>query len=241
MLNIVMQAEGEIGYIEKASNSQLDNQTANAGSANYTKYGAWYGMNPAAWCDIFVSWCAYKTGCLDAVGKYAYCPYHVQFFKDNGQYFARGAKTPQEGDIIFFTANGTTAAHVGIVCSVSSTKVTTIEGNTSNSAILVTNGGCVAKKSYSLTSTYILGYGRPQYNSTTTTENGGFVEMAGTYKNGSTVEPVYADSALKTKIGELNKYETCTKLGTQDGKTIVLYQVDDSSYHKIGFVEYAGS
>ena len=31
-------AAAEIGYHEKKSNSQLDNPTANAGSANYTKY-----------------------------------------------------------------------------------------------------------------------------------------------------------------------------------------------------------
>lgn len=31
-------AAAEIGYIEKQSNSQLDNKTANAGSADYTKY-----------------------------------------------------------------------------------------------------------------------------------------------------------------------------------------------------------
>ena len=31
-------AEAEVGYLEKASNSQLDDKTANAGSNNYTKY-----------------------------------------------------------------------------------------------------------------------------------------------------------------------------------------------------------
>ena len=31
-------ATAEIGYHEKKNNSQLDNPTANAGSANYTKY-----------------------------------------------------------------------------------------------------------------------------------------------------------------------------------------------------------
>ena len=31
-------ALNEIGYIEKASNSNLDSKTANQGSGNYTKY-----------------------------------------------------------------------------------------------------------------------------------------------------------------------------------------------------------
>ena len=31
-------AEQEVGYLEKASNANLDDKTANAGSGNYTKY-----------------------------------------------------------------------------------------------------------------------------------------------------------------------------------------------------------
>lgn len=51
----------EIGYEEKASNKNLDDFHANVGNANYTKYGKWYGMNPAQWCQMFVSWCAYQA------------------------------------------------------------------------------------------------------------------------------------------------------------------------------------
>ena len=36
---VVARAEAELGYIEKASNSQLDDKTANAGNRNFTKYG----------------------------------------------------------------------------------------------------------------------------------------------------------------------------------------------------------
>ena len=35
---VVSIALSQIGYKEKASNSNLDNNTANAGSANWTKY-----------------------------------------------------------------------------------------------------------------------------------------------------------------------------------------------------------
>ena len=34
---VVSLAAGEIGYLEKKNNSQLDEKTANAGSGNYTK------------------------------------------------------------------------------------------------------------------------------------------------------------------------------------------------------------
>lgn len=53
--------EGEIGYIEKSSDKQLDSKTANAGGNNYTKYGRWYGCNGVAWCAQFQSWCGYMA------------------------------------------------------------------------------------------------------------------------------------------------------------------------------------
>ena len=33
---VILIAKNEIGYLEKKSNSQLDDKTANAGSGNYT-------------------------------------------------------------------------------------------------------------------------------------------------------------------------------------------------------------
>ena len=52
-------AENEVGYLEKASNSNLYDKTANAGSNNYTKY--WAEIKPEyqgqPWCACFVTWC----------------------------------------------------------------------------------------------------------------------------------------------------------------------------------------
>lgn len=163
---VLAAARADIGYLEKASNSQLDNPTANAGYNNYTKFGKWYGLNPAEWCDMAVSYWADKGGEADAVGKYAYCPYHVNYFKGLGRWYARGSTTPQPGDIIFFGD----ADHVGIVESVSGGSVTTIEGNTRAGSTLVANGGGVHRKTYPLTSSYIMGYGRPKYAAQTYTE-----------------------------------------------------------------------
>ena len=61
-------AESQIGYQEKASNRNLESFTANPGSANYTKYGAWYGYTPAQWCAQFVSWCFYQACKKEATG-----------------------------------------------------------------------------------------------------------------------------------------------------------------------------
>ena len=60
---VIEVAKTQLGYLEKKSNSSLDNMTANAGSANYTKYNrdmkAWAGsagLNDQ-WCQNFVDWC----------------------------------------------------------------------------------------------------------------------------------------------------------------------------------------
>lgn len=78
----------------------------------------------------------------------------------------------------------------------------------------------------------------------------GFVKYAGgvktapsggkTYQNGSTVEPVYADTAKKTKIGSLDPYEKCICLVKTDGMYLVLYKVNGTENYKCGFVSYNG-
>lgn len=78
----------------------------------------------------------------------------------------------------------------------------------------------------------------------------GFVKYAGgvktaptggkTYKNGSTDETVYADTAKKTKIGSLDKNEKCTCLCKTDGMYLVLYKVNGTANYKCGFVAYNG-
>lgn len=66
---VIATATKELGYLEKKSNSQLDDKTANAGYNNWTKYardldnlGLYNGRkNGYAWCDMFVDWCMVKT------------------------------------------------------------------------------------------------------------------------------------------------------------------------------------
>jgi N-acetylmuramoyl-L-alanine amidase CwlA len=55
------------------------------------------------------------------------------------------------------------------------------------------------------------------------------------FKNGRTVEPIYADSRHTIKIGSLNKYEVCDCFGIFDGAPMVRYQVGNSGNYKIGF------
>lgn len=82
--------KGEVGYVEKASNRDLESKTANPGDKNYTKYGAWYGDNGAYWCQQFISYCAYMackrhkkeevTGWEQVQGKWKY-KLHGQYVK----------------------------------------------------------------------------------------------------------------------------------------------------------------
>lgn len=168
-------ATAEVGYLEKASNSNLDNKTGNAGSKNYTKYardlakisGFYNGnKNGYAWCDVFVDWCFVQAfGVAEAKkllnhGQYgAGCVYSSRYFRDIDRYY----QSPKVGDVIFFGSKGN-EYHTGIVYKVDSKKVYTIEGNTSGEAGVVANGGGVFKKSYSLSSANIAGYGRPNYD-----------------------------------------------------------------------------
>ena len=67
--DIVAIALAEVGYREKASNAYLDDKTANAGVANWTKYArdlakaGYYqaNKNGYAWCDVFTDWCFFKA------------------------------------------------------------------------------------------------------------------------------------------------------------------------------------
>lgn len=77
-------ARSQIGYVEKASNKDLQDFRANPGDGNWTKYGQWYGLNPAQWCQMFVSWCAYMA-CVSAHD------YKPGWFKDSGFWTYRKA------------------------------------------------------------------------------------------------------------------------------------------------------
>lgn len=172
---VVGVAEKEIGYLEKKSNKDLDSKTANAGSNNYTKYNrdmrnwAHSASINDQWCQNFVDWCFVTAFGLDTAKKLLYVftnytPTGSNAFKKRGRYIKRGHGTPKRGDVIYFysSAKGR-IGHVGIVTKVTSSKVYTIEGNTSGASSLITNGGGVRAKSYSLSSSYVDGYGSVDY------------------------------------------------------------------------------
>ncbi len=173
-------ALAEVGYLEKASNSQLDSKTANAGHANYTKYsrdlanvGFFNGRKQGvAWCAVFVAWCFYKAFGKNAAlallcqptkaanNAGAGCRYARSYFNSKGQLHT----SPAPGDVIFFySADKSQIQHQGLVYKVEAGKVYTVEGNTSGASGVISNGGGVCKKSYSLNYPRLAGFGRPNW------------------------------------------------------------------------------
>jgi len=148
-------AKGEIGYHEQGD--------------NVTKYAAYLDSisgfyngpkNGFAWCDVFVDYLFVKSFgadigrrmvCQPLQSAGAGCLYSAQYYKQAG----RWVTYPQPGDQIFFSYAPGEYSHTGIVESVANGMVNTIEGNTSD---------MVARRSYPLASSSIVGYGRPNWD-----------------------------------------------------------------------------
>ncbi|HEX2312561.1 MAG TPA: CHAP domain-containing protein [Thermomonospora sp.] len=140
-------ARSQLGYRERGD--------------GWTRFGAWYAERHgdsafarAAWCDMFLGWCADQAGALDVVGDFAYTPWHADWFRDRG----RWSRTPRVGSLVFFDWGGShdigAIDHVGIVEAVRDGAVVTIEGNTSNAVMRRVRRGGIA------------GYGHPAYEGT---------------------------------------------------------------------------
>lgn len=162
-------AKSQLGYLEKRNSDSryLDDFTANAGSGNCTKYHRDLD-NPqyfntkkmgAEWCAIFVHWCFTKSFGMANSQKMLYCGAKssaagcwlgARYFRNNNAFYT----TPQLGDQIFFGTRGD-EEHTGIVVGITASTVTTIEGNSHDG---------VRQHQYSRKSSYISGYGRPNWS-----------------------------------------------------------------------------
>lgn len=176
--DLIKIAKDEVGYLEKASNNNLDDKTANVGSNNYTKYardldaipGFYNGKKQGyAWCDVFTDWCFVKAFgvenakillCQPDKSLGAGCEYSMRYYKNAGRF----RTSPAVGDQIFFKDSSGAACHTGIVYAVDKSYVYTVEGNTRVTSGVIANGGGVFQKKYSLNYNRILGYGHPAYD-----------------------------------------------------------------------------
>ena len=159
-------AEGEKGYHEKASNSQLDDKYANSGNKNWQKYGrdlyeaGYYNdrnKNGYEWCDQYVDWdflqlcgnreLAEKVECQ--TGPYgAGCDWSARYYRNQGRL---SYSNPEPGDQIFFGDYD----HTGLITKVEDGKIYTIEGNASNR---------VEERVYNINDKFVTSFGKPRFD-----------------------------------------------------------------------------
>ena len=187
--DVVAIALSQLGYQEGASNGAFSGEVS--GTANYVEFsynmgdlGLGYGGSDYPWCASFVSWCLYQSRCTNQAtykdlgryhsGDYTYiwkeisCSQWVRQLKGAGYFkysaYEGGSYTPKYGDLVYFQNSGG-VAHIGICLYTANGRIYTVEGNTSDSSGLEANGGGVYFKNYSLSSSYLYGYGVLPYKS----------------------------------------------------------------------------
>jgi len=202
---LIAVAKNEIGYLEKATNAQLDSKTANAGYNNYTKY--WRDVYPAyqgqPWCACQISWDMMTAFGLETAKKllkhwpYVYCP----AMRD---YFTLYAN-PQVGDIvIFWSSKKKEFVHTGLVIKVQGDRFWTIEGNTSGASGIVANGGGVCQKSYYNSQLPGTKFCRPDYSIVTSIKSGSSTNTSTTVTK-NWIEYGDRGNDVKTLQTKLNK------------------------------------
>lgn len=143
----------QVGYHEGVNNWNKYTDTP-----GLKEWLGWYEQNQP-WCDTFCRAVMLICFGLDAASQMVYqpigagsvlCRASAQYYKDNNAFF----NFPEVGDQIFFYYSGA-INHTGVVESVGSGTVTTIEGNSSD---------MVARRTYSLSDPAIAGYGRPKWS-----------------------------------------------------------------------------
>ena len=162
---VISLAENEIGYIEKASNLNLNSKTGNRGTKNYTKYSRdindlkLMGCQGQAWCATFQFWLEVKAvGLKQALKNWnmeeKYVGYNCFSTYNTFKRAGKISKIPKLGALVIFTFS-----HMARVVAIDekNKKFTTIEGNTS-AKTYDRNGGMVAKKTYSFNDKNIKGF-----------------------------------------------------------------------------------
>lgn len=237
-LDTVAAALSQLDYHEGNSTADFNGKNT-AGSKNYTEYnralGKIDGSYSYAWCAAFVSWCLDVAGAKESAGgSFASCTLWVERLQTLGLYSTRASGyIPKQGDLIFFRSAGVGRAsnHVGIVRFVKGNYVYTVEGNSSNK---------VSLREYKLSDSYIVGYGRPRYDSTSLNIDLPAHEdkTAGLY----TVTNEFLNvrekpSAQAKKLGTLYRGALVTVREIADGWGMISYQGKDA-YISLDYADF---
>ena len=156
---IVETARAEIGYYGDGSN----------------KYNEWYYGEPsgAAWCAVFLGWCAERVGVLNtAVPKRTTCAGMMDWYKNRGEYHTVNSDyEPQKGDIVFFDTDGSGISHHVEFVSESgyytdengNTCIYTIGGNASDANYNGQDHVTERFRNINRENAVVMGYAHPQY------------------------------------------------------------------------------
>ncbi|MBS2035350.1 CHAP domain-containing protein [bacterium] len=142
---------GAEGALNRARSMLGLNEHENTAAINKVTEESGINSSTTPWCAAFAINILKDAGILDTSGlkNPNYCPEIVNWAKQKGIWMERGS-TPKPGDAILFDWEGDgTSDHIGIVEKVEGGKITTIEGNSSDS---------VKRNSYEVGSTKILGF-----------------------------------------------------------------------------------
>lgn len=204
--------------------------------------------NGQPWCAAFVADGMCTVGLWKQTkdeGRFRYCPSLVNWGKANGTWVDR-SKGAKPGDIVLFGSYGT-ACHVGFVEKVvSSTRLQTIEGNTSVSSN--DNGGSVMRRTRDYgtlgSGWYVMGFVRPKFSAASTTTTKPATSASTTSKPVTSTETKPASSASVSTskstqyVVQVNNLQVRKSAGTDGTKTGKVYnkgrKVDVVSTKKVG-------
>lgn len=243
---MVAVAMNECGYLEKASNHSLDEPKANPGRANFTKYGAWYGFNGVAWCNIFVSWCANEAGILgEYVPKSAACRQTWAWYEAKGlTHRVNSGYIPKPGDLVFKGP----ASHIEIVVKYDANgTLWTIGGNTSGQGADAEGAG-VYYKSYTSPENVWYGYAELAYQQpiregqvvmpnptlkpiSKTTKTTNTSKASKTSKGSVKTKPIQSEKPMQTvpPIETVQPSESPTDVPIQSAQPVVTIQPSEST------------
>ncbi len=219
VINIALNEEG---YIEKASNSNLDNKTANKGTNNYTKYSrdinnlGLMGCQGQPWCGTIQFWLEVQAyGLTQALKnwnmtKSSYVGYNCFSTYNAFEKVGKVSKTPKLGCLVIFTFS-----HMGRVVNINGNTFTTLEGNTSSNTY-ERNGGMVKKKTYNVNDSKIKGFCIIDYDSNDSSASWKAIGTATC--TGDDVN--FRATPNGTKIGVLNKGNRFEVDGTKSGEWV---------------------
>ncbi len=200
------------------------------GSKNWTEYGHWYGTQVvtnkdlfnAAWCAMFISWCARQALIPEDIihnGTYA-TPDNRSF---NISYHSND--TPKFGDLVFFCWKGddSTWDHVEVIYKVTNNYIYSMSGNHDNSV-------CFRQTSRSSSTIRAYGtYNHGSFDSSTVVKDTSILSSGATKTN----VPISVSNAwdISTVMSKLNSFLSMEyKIYDAAGKWLYTYSCLDHYY-----------